>query len=248
MTTPPETFSPHNSPHKPRWRFSLGTFMLLSALGLAILANYLQYRQSIVTSNRVWKSHGRLLQETDLAWQKQQIFDTFADDDPNRISVSLVPANSADDWHWQIRTPHHYRLCTAVAQIPATGLPSSWTSREQIVGATWFRAKLYEKSHCTNNSSAEKQAILMSTHSMRHPSNVGAPPQSPPGIFCVELPERMHVWSVAGKGHRESFDPDGPVILLRMRERPPPLGDVGSLPEDDSPCRGFMVWIEKAKP
>ncbi|WP_254513746.1 hypothetical protein [Anatilimnocola floriformis] len=55
-------------------------------------------------------------------------------------------------------------------------------------------------------------------------------------ISCVDLTDKVYVWSAAGDGKRESFAADQPVVLLRMRDKPRPTMD------DPADVPGQALW------
>ena len=245
MSTPTEAPA-DASPQRRKWRFSLGTLILCSALGMAILANFLQYRHAHVESLKASRWHSKTRSELNHILDNQEFIDRYEHDDSDRINVSLVPTSGEDEWLWQIALPDgrdKYIIRFAVDGIPVDGIPTRWAMGSGGFGATWLKVKL--GATCPVNRPPNDRAIEVASLSYHHDRDPATGEGGWPGLHCIGPPEDLHLWSVAGKERRESFSPKSPVVLLRMREVPPPAHDATQAADTDAPCRGLMIWIEK---
>jgi hypothetical protein len=220
---------------KSRWRISLSTFFLLTALGLAIMANYLQYRGFQTTKQYMWARHTEMADDLNATLGYQEVFDQFEQDDPQRIQVSLVPGNSAKEWLWQIATPENeaFKIHISDKGIQADGVASQPLCSYTIERSTWLKVKL-------------KNGAYVACQSDRRAFSPIRPRGWDPMTWRSDVPIGAQVWNIAGRNCRESFDPAEPVILLRMRETPPP-SESGANADRDAPGLGLLVWIEKPK-
>jgi hypothetical protein len=229
-----------------RWRFSLGTLILATALGLAIPANYLQYRDVQATKRHLWGRHTQMSEELNGLLRHHELFDRMHGEDESLIHVSLVPTGSNEEWLWQITLPEHqrYRIFYAVEGIPSDGLPSRWSFGQEATGPTWLKVRLHAEGRCNMNRPPDDDAVLVAVQSFRraHLYDPSARLNYHPGIHCCDLPRELHLWSVIGRDRRESFAPDAPPALIRMRTlRPETMGT----DEAEMPGPGFMIWLEK---
>jgi hypothetical protein len=232
-------------PIKRRWRFSLGTLILATALGLAILANYLQYRDVQATKQFLWRRHREMSEELNGLLLSHERFDRVEDEDPTRIHVSLVPTGSDREWFWQIALPEHekYRIQFAVEGIAGDGFSTLPFMSKDVIGPTWLKVRL-DAEGCKGIPPPNTASTLIACQSFRRPY-VHSPSTrwaTEPQGWCCALPGELHLWSIAGRDQRESFAPDAPPTLIRMRTV---MREGVDASQPDTPGPGFLIWLEK---
>lgn len=153
------------------------------------------------------------------------------------VYLEAIPTNEKLHWRWRIAIPEgsgECRVCAATRGIADSGFPKDFTTVAVIgEGDELFTATLE-----AGPPDAPRLAVTWGmTTSLVEIAEADA------RWFVKE--NRGYATSCAGTDGIEEFDPNKPVVLLRLRAMQPEGPGSYSVSSDSPPGEGLMVWIEK---
>ena len=208
----------------PRLRFSLRTFLLVLLFG-SLIGSHLftswRLRHTLTENAEMRKELGRL---------------EITDED--KVHLIAVPTSEDLLWRWRLYMPKgsgRHDVCVATHAISDKGFPESLGTIPLLPheGEHVLTAAIRP-----DRSGEPRLTITWGTGS----STFGISESD--ARWFVE--NRGYASSLAGAaGTQEIFDPDKPIILLRLRAMETHAGGSASVSPDTPPGDGLMIWIQK---
>jgi hypothetical protein len=235
MTDPPTTRVP-----RVRFRFSLRTFLvsllLLSLIGSNLYVSW-RWNEARHEIERLREELGYLIV-----------------DDPTKFHVRAVPTHDPLSWRWRIYVPpgqHWFHM--GIGRIAKTGLEAGSGSAtgpsrptNSLAGEFTMTARI------ERDTFGNWQLIVSwpggSSMMSINERDAGWLPKENRGPH-TQVRRKFHAdvaggRPMAGSARRremESFPPDEPVVLLRLRAPADLATDTGQ------PCDGVMIWFDKGR-
>ena len=203
----------------PRFRFSLRAFLLLLFFGSLIGSNLFT----------AWQLD-KLRQENA---QMRKELGRLVVTDPNKINIVAVPVYEDMLWRWRIYVPpgRSLYICGSTHAIPQTGLPANF-------GATTLAEGEYLLTAAIRRDRNGKWQLTLARKGGSASFGFG----DDDSAWLVDSPG----WesTQAGTSSTELFDPDEPIVLLRLRAAEKTPGG-GSTISQNVTEKGVMLWIKK---
>ncbi len=227
-------------PHsRRRWlRFRLSTVLLLvtiAALGVAQYAAMLRTAETQATNQRLSAENAKLRAEAGYL----QV------DDPNKAAVLRVRNLDELTWQWKVWLPKgKWKLCELTQGIPSQGVPGGSSSvgpkdggREVSVTVTVRKSPDGKWRTRAELDKSQVGTVLVESHRLIEPMTN---PKLANGLSSQSI-------NIAGDKSQESFDPNSPVVLIRLRAHDIAQTSSGNWQSkmDPNNSEGIMVWFER---
>lgn len=207
-----------DSQRSPRFRFSLASFLLASALVCVSVSHLITSRQLARTRDALTVAHNEL--------------GILSIDDPDRVHALSLPAPNRSQWRWRIQLPdsQKFRLCYLVGSIPPTGLPDDRSSAGSSTSILTDRNGQISEPFILNAALAKDELgdwkLKFATHAVSILPKIENPPD------WLDMKPRPSITWVAGRSSTEDGASKEPYVLLRYYK------------SKSNPTDGIVVWIE----
>jgi hypothetical protein len=161
-------------------------------------------------------------------------------EDPDKVAVRLIHTLDDFTWRWKTHLPKgRWILHSATRNIPQIGFPnaadSSHATSYGSVATTAIDSPI--EASVRKSAGGQWQVVTEFRGGVRWPLDP---------THALTVPSSTSS-EVAGGGREETFDPNKPIVLLRVRaaSTTPGVPSQNTRTIPTTPCDGLMLWLER---